>query len=231
MAPLRRFLLRLVHFFQPHRAESELERELAAHLGVLEDEYTRQGLTDAEARLAARRAFGGVAQAKELHRDARSFRWLSDLRQDTRFAARALLRALGFTAVVVGTLALGIGANTALFSVVNGVLLRPLPYRDPSRLVAIRNTWDGNNDPLTASGSISPAEYFDYRDRLRAFDSFGVYAPATVSVTGEGEPEQLPAVVMTAGVLRALGMTPALGRVFSESEDVPGVTVVVLGYG
>src|SRR3954464_14082824 len=88
MATARRFLLRLLNFVQPQRAESELERELTAHLGVLEDEYKRRGLTDAEARLAARRAFGGVAQAKELHRDARSFRWLNDLRQDTRFAAR-----------------------------------------------------------------------------------------------------------------------------------------------
>src|SRR5687768_11370545 len=142
MATGRRLLLRLVHFFQPHRAESELERELAAHLGIHEDEYNRRGLTDAEARLAARRAFGGVAQAKQLHHDARSFRWLNDLRQATRFAARALLRAPGFTAVVVGTLALGIGANTAIFSVVHAVLLRSLPYPGADRFVRIGAQFD-----------------------------------------------------------------------------------------
>src|SRR5687767_9855020 len=128
MSTLRRLLRRLRHFFQPHRAEAELEREVAAHLDLLEDDYKRRGLTDAEARLAARRAFGGIAQAKELHRDARSFRWLSDLRQDTRFAGRALVGAPGFTAVVMGNLGLGIGANTAIFSVVHAVLLRSLPY-------------------------------------------------------------------------------------------------------
>src|SRR3954447_9117222 len=133
MATARRFLLRLLNLFQPHRAESELERELAAHLGVLEDEYKRRGLADDDARLAARRALGGVAQAKELHREARSFRWLNDFRQDTRFAVRALLRAQGFTAVVVGPLALGIGANTAIFTVVHAVLLRSLPFPGADR--------------------------------------------------------------------------------------------------
>jgi hypothetical protein len=135
MAPVRRFLLRLVHFFRPYRGESELERELAAHLGVLEDEYRRRGLTDVEARLAARRAFGGVAQAKELHRDARSFRWLNDLRQDTRFAARSLVRAPGFAAVVIGTLALGIGANTAIFSVVHACCFVAAPFPGADRFV------------------------------------------------------------------------------------------------
>src|SRR3954465_5749921 len=142
MTTLRRFLLRLGNFFQPQRAESELERELTAHLGVLEDEYKRRGLTDAEARLAARRAFGGVAQAKELHRDARSFRWLNDLRQDARFAARMLLRAPGFTTVIVGTLALGIGANTAIFSLAHAVLLRSLPYPGADRFIRIAADFD-----------------------------------------------------------------------------------------
>src|SRR3954464_822792 len=160
MATCRRFLLRLVHFFQPHRAESELERELAAHLGALEDEYKRRGLSEADARLAARRALGGVTQAKELHRDARSFRWLNDLRQDTRFAVRALLRAPGFTAVVVGTLALGIGANTAIFSVVHAVLLRSLPYPGADRFFKI----DMQFDPDDGSGTKTSGALGSLRD-------------------------------------------------------------------
>jgi hypothetical protein len=139
VASFRRFLLRLVHFFRPGRAEPELERELAAHLGVLEDEYRRRGLTDAEACLAARRAFGGIERTKELHRDARSFRWLNDLRRDIRFAARGLMRAPGFAAVVIVTRALGIGANTALFGAMNGLLLRKLPVSDPDTLVRFRS--------------------------------------------------------------------------------------------
>ena len=101
-----------------------------------------QGQRPAKGVMAARRAFGGVAQAKELHRDARSFRWLNDLRQDARFAARALLRAPEFTAVVVGTLALGIGANTAIFSVVHAVLLRSLPFPGADRFVRIAIQFD-----------------------------------------------------------------------------------------
>jgi len=173
MATFRRFLLRLVHFFQPHRAESELERELAAHLGVLEDEYKRRGLTDAEARLAARRAFGGVAQATELHRDARSFRWLNDLRQDVRFAARARLRAPGFTAVVVGTLAFGIGANTAIFSVVHAVLLRSLPYPGADRFIrmAIQFDPDDGSGIKTSPAPVSFQDLEILRSRSRTLSN------------------------------------------------------------
>jgi predicted permease len=211
--------------------EREIDDELRFHLDMEAAHRQQRGLDADAARTSAARVFGGMERTKDDLRDARGGNGIDNAMKDLRYAVRALRRNPGFTAVAVLTLALGIGANTALFSVVNGVLLRPLPYSDPSRLVAIRNTWEGNNDPLTASGSISPAEYFDYRDRLQAFESFGVYAPATLSVTGEGEPEQLPAAVMTAGVFQALGVRPALGRVFSESEDVPGVNVVVLGYG
>ena len=228
---MKRLAFRLRSLVNRQTIEREINEELRFHLDMEAAHRQQHGLDRNAARTSAARVFGGMERTKDDLRDARGGNGIDNAMKDLRYAVRALRRNPGFTAVAVLTLALGIGANTALFSVVNGVLLRPLPYTDPSRLVAIRNTWDGNNDPLTASGSISPAEYFDYLDRLQTFESFGVYAPATVSVTGDGEPEQLPAVVMTASVFPALGVAPALGRVFSESEDVPGVNVVVLGYG
>jgi putative ABC transport system permease protein len=233
MATVRRFLFRLVHFFQPHRAESELERELAAHLGVLEDEYKRRGLTDAEARLAARRAFGGVAQAKELHRDARSFRWLNDLRQDTRFAARALLRAPAFTAVVVGTLALGIGANTAIFSVVHAVLLRSLPYPGADRFVRI----DAQFDPDDGSGiktSAAPVSFQDLevlRSRSRTLSNLGTYRTEAVTLSGRGEAVHLNGVQISPQVMAMLEATPLIGRLLEPREEAAGLDrVAVISY-
>src|SRR5688500_5397665 len=233
MAPLRRFLLRLVHFFQPHRAESELERELAAHLGVLEDEYKRQGLTDADARLAARRALGGVAQAKELHRDARSFRWLNDLRQDTRFAVRALLRAPGFTAVVVGTLALGIGANTAIFSVVHAVLLRSLPYPGADRFVRIATQFDPDDGTgiKTSVASMSFEDLEFLRSRSRTLSNLGTYVPEAVTLSGRGEAVHLNGVRISPQVLAMLEATPLMGRSLEPREEAAGLDrVTVISY-
>src|SRR5439155_9853385 len=128
MSALRRFLLRLHNFLRPGRTEPDLAREVASHLALLEDEFIRRGMTPEEARLAARRAFGGVEQTKELHRDARSFGWLDDARRDLRLAVRTLRRAPGFTAAIVLTLALGVGANTAMFSVISGLVLKQLGF-------------------------------------------------------------------------------------------------------
>ena len=233
MATFRRFLLRLVHFFQPHRAESELDRELAAHLGVLEDEYKRRGLTDAEARLAARRAFGGVPQAKELHRDARSFRWLNDLRQDTRFAVRSLVRAPRFAAVVIGTLALGIGANTAIFSVVHAVLLRSLPYPGADRFIrlAIQFEPDDGSGTKTFAAPVSFQDLELLRSRAQTVSHLGSYTPTAVTLSGRGEAVHLSGVRISPQVLAMLDATPLMGRLLEPREEANGLDrVAVISY-
>ena len=134
---VRRFLLRLVTFGRREHAEEELSREIGSHLAQLEDEFKRRGMSVDEARFAARRAFGGVEQTKELQRDARSFRWLSDLKQDVRYASRDLARHRGFALTTILILALGIGANTGIFSLIDSLLLRTLPVPEPRRLVQV----------------------------------------------------------------------------------------------
>src|SRR5436190_12262877 len=119
---LKRFVSRLLHFLHPDRAERELDREIASHLALLEDEYRRRGLSAAEAQRAARLALGGVEQTRQLHRDARSFLWLDDARRDLLYAARSLRRTPGFALVAILTLGLGIGVNTAIFGLVDALL-------------------------------------------------------------------------------------------------------------
>ena len=148
---------------------------------------------------------------------------MDTLLQDLKYAIRTLLRSPAFTAVAVLTLALGIGANTAIFSVVNGVLLRSLPYGDEQRVVGVWNSWEG-----TPRGRISPAEYFDYLERVDAFEAFGVYTSGYSSLTGEGDPERIPTGYLTYGVLPALGVVPAIGNGFGATEDRPGNDAVVV---
>ncbi len=141
---------------------------------------------------------------------------MTGLWNDARFALRGLFRAPGFTAITVGTLALGIGATTAIFTVVNGVLLKPLPFDDPDELVGVWNR-SANADRL----ELGAAQYFTYRDENRFFDDIGSWAAGQVSVTGLEEPEQLSAVWVTAGLLPLLRVQPVIGRRFSEEDDSP----------
>jgi predicted permease len=132
---MRRFLFRVINVFRVGHAEDELARETAAHLALLEEQHRLRGMSPDEARVAARRAFGGIEQMKDRHRDTRSFAWLDDARRDLQYAARMMVRTPGFSAAAIVTLALGIGANSAVFLLFNAVLLKTLPVHDPERLV------------------------------------------------------------------------------------------------
>lgn len=142
---------------------------------------------------------------------------------DLRYALRSLRQRPGFTAVTVLTLALGIGASSAIFSVANGVLLRPLPYRAPAELVMVRGGWNTQPEAL-----LSVSEYWDYKERQTALGGMGAYAEGSLNLTGGGAPERLEAGFVTADLLPVLGVAPAIGRGFSAEEDLPGRPGAVL---
>src|SRR5262245_5317667 len=181
---MRRFALRLLNLFRRDRAERELAREMDSHLTMLEDEYVRRGMTPEHARLAARRAMGSVALAKDRHRDARVFLWLDEMRQDLRFTVRLLRRDPAFTTIAVLTLALGIGANTAIFSLVNGVLVRPLPYEGSERLVRIAEYFapSATGAPLPPRTLISGTE-LEALQSARTLSHVGIYGGRPFSMT------------------------------------------------
>ncbi len=222
-------LNRLAAIFRRKRIERDLDEELQHHIELKTQENIDAGMPPAEARYAALRAFGGVEQKKEQCRDADRLRWLEDLIQDLRYGLRQLRRNPGFTAVAVITLALGIGANTAVFSVVEGVLLRPLPYPHPEGLVAV-----SVRAPSVSAEDLglSPSIYFTYREQNQSFQGIGLCAGDSVNVAAFGKPEHLPAMDVTDGLLPVLGVPPILGRWFTRVDDSPGSPdTVILTYG
>jgi putative ABC transport system permease protein len=226
---MRQFLLRLLSVVRRDRAERELAREVASHLALLEEEHRRRGLTAEQARLAARRALGSVALTKDLHRDARSFGWIEDALADVKYTIRTLRRAPGFTAVAVLTLALGIGANTAIFSVVNTVLLRPLPYDEADRMVRVMatvpaQTLDGV--PRRDFVRLSAAELDQLRVHARSLSHVGMSSWDLVNLRGKDP--RLQGAIVSANVFRVLHPRPLLGRVFTADDEAPGAEPVML---
>ena len=230
MKQLRRFILKLTRLFTNSREEAELAREIAAHLALLEDDYLRKGMAPEEARLAARRAYGGVEQAKQMHRNERSYQGLMQTLHDTRHTLRQLRKSPGFTITAILMLALGIGATTAIFSIVAGVLLRPLPFPGPDRLVILGDTLEGSNCLMCEQPRATAVDVRNYMRDTHSFSHLGGYQQKSYDLATTGVPEAVHAVRMSGDVFPALQVAPLLGRIFTQDEDEHQQPVVVLSY-
>jgi hypothetical protein len=212
--------LRLRSLFRRERVEQELEEELQFHMEARMAEFCAKGMMAEEAREAAMREFGGVELSKENCRDARKTRLVHDFFQDLRYGARRLRNSPGFTAVAILTLALGIGANTAIFSVVNAALIQPLPYPNHNRVVRIRE----NHPPYSAS-NFTYATFLDLRRSAKILKNVTAYGPWIFNLTGEGEPERIPGGLVSANFFVALVTHAMLGRTLTPEEDRLGGTI------
>src|SRR6266498_3918774 len=199
------------------QVERELDEELRYHIERQTEQNLRSGMNPEEARREALKAFGGVGQAKERSRDARGVRWLEELWQDLRYGARMLVKKPGFTLIAVITLALGIGANTAIFSVINALLLNPLPFPELDRVVAV---WEKGLEVERTETTV--ANYLDWRAQNRSFEHLAIYRWWAVNMTGIEPPERVTGFLVSPNFLDALGVKPALGRGFQPGEDQPG---------
>jgi len=229
MSEARRFLQRLYNVFRPGSAGSQLDRELSTHLALLEDDFIRQEMPVDQAGLAGRRRFGGVDQPKEQHRDARSFVWVEDLGRDIRYAVRALARTPGFAVAAVLTLAIGIGGSTAVFSLIEAVLLRPLPVPDADRVVMVY--MDASKFGF-ARGDVSPVVYGAWASQNGVFDALAASAEFGAVLQNNGEPLRISGRRVGRSLFDVLGAHALVGRTFLPSEDQPGgPNVVVLSFG
>ncbi len=228
MKLLRALFIRLAGLFRKDRRERELADEMESHLQMHIEDNLRTGMSAAEARRQAMIKLGGVEQTKELYRERRGLPLLETFFQDLRFSFRMLRKNPGFTVVVLLTLALGIGATTAIFSVVYGVLLRPLPYTDSSRIMAVfevnsKGGWSHLADP----------NFDDFRDQNRSFQAIAKYNYYVVSVSGASQPSRTTVASVSPDFLKVLGIQPILGRDFSAGDAKKGAgraTLVSYGY-
>jgi len=220
---VRILVSRLTSLVSQRILDADLDDELRSHIEFAAEESRKRGLSPDEARSAALREFGGVTQIRERYRTQRGLPWLEVLAQDLRFAMRMLWTNPGFTAVTVLTLAIGIGGNTAVFSIVNGVLLNPLPFPKPDELVAL-----DESKPNFPTGSISYPNFLDWRKDNRTFTSMGLERGNSFSLTGNGDAEQVKAHFLSSGFFAVLGVRPLMGREFTPEEDNPGAAPVAM---
>ncbi len=227
MKILRQVFARFASVLARGRREREMQEEMAAHLEMQAEANRARGMDAEEARYAALRQFGGVAQVQERCRAQRGWTWLENLVRDLRVALRSLGRAPGFSAVVVLTLALGIGANTAVFCVLNAVLSRRPGCADPERVVVVHGT-----TPNFPGGNLSVPDYLDYQAQIRSVSELAAHRSDQANLTGRGEPRSIGFTRATANYFAVYGARPVLGRVFGPDEDRSGgESVAVLSHG
>ena len=217
------WLRRIAGMFRRDARERDLAAELESHLQMHIDDNVRRGMSADDARRDALRKLGGLEQTKEDVRDRRGIPFLEAAAQDVRYGARMLRKHAGFTAVAVATLALGIGANSALFSVVAGVLLNPLPFPDADRLVTLHES-----KPNFEAGSLSYPNFLDWQKGNRTFSAMAVARRVSFSLTGRGEAEQVDGQLVSSDFFPILGVRPVLGRMLLPGEDAIGAHPVAL---
>ena len=231
MRQLRAWFVRLGGFFRRNRSERELVLELESHLQMHIEDNARAGMSAQEARRNALIKLGGLEQTREKYRERRSLPLLDTFAQDFRYGARLLLKNPGFAVIAVLTVALGVGANAAIFSVVHAVLLKPLPYPESDRLVmvwervSLPNYQNDENNP-------SPGNFSDWKSQNTVFENIGVYRNRSFNLTGAGEPVRVEGEQVSAGLFSVLQTNAALGRVFTTEDDQPGGRhIIVLSDG
>jgi putative ABC transport system permease protein len=218
---------RFLAIFRKRRLDRELDDELRFHIDALIEQNLRRGMSPDQARHEAQRSFGGMEQVKEAYRDRRGIPMIETLLQDLRYSQRVLRQSPVFTTVAILTLALGIGATSAIFSVVNAVLLKPLPFRGADRLVLVRQ-----RIPKLGPQSMQVAapDTVEYR-KSEVFEVAGATHSWVYDLSGDGGPEQVCGVRVSANLFPMIGAAPVAGRLFSEDEDRLGTRVVLLSYG
>ena len=227
MAHWRRIIARLRSLLANKRAEEDLAREVASHLTLLADDFERRGMSREEALLAARRVYGGVEQAKQAHRDERTPLWIEHTMQDLRYGLRTLSKNPGFTITAVLTLALGIGGCTAIFSLLNAVLIRSLPYGDPNRLVYLYTPNPQFKLPVEVFGPFY-ADFYDLKKESHSFQDMSVFGQSVLSLASQGAAKRVSAARVDGDFFRTLISAPELGRAITSDDNRLGHEKVVV---
>lgn len=220
---LRHLFERGAALLRRRKLEQELNDEILAHLELAERDARASGMSAEEARRHARRSFGSIEPMKETHRDQRGVRWLENLWKDVRYGLSALGREPGFAAVTIGVLAIGIGGNTAMFSVVDAALLKPLPFPQPERIVRV---WEAPT--TTTRNPVNTMDFLDWKRLSTSFAALSVERNVRVALTGNDEPIRISGKLVSADYFDVFAVAPRLGRSFATDEDQPGAAPVVM---